>query len=130
RAAKAGLPIGWKGLRIRGGEASRAGARRRFIDAENLEKIVQVPDLVQEQRIATVPASPPRRHEGRREAQLGRLLQSLIALAHRPYLAAQADFAETYQILRHGNAGECGDESSRDREVRCRFRDPEAPGDL
>src|SRR5215472_15852076 len=99
-------------LRLMAPRASRAGAKRRFIDAEELHEIVEVPDLVQEQRIAGVPEPPPRRHEGRREAQLCRFLQSLVALAHRPYLAAQADLAETYQILRHGKAGECGDERS------------------
>src|SRR4030088_1462852 len=52
------------------------------------------------------PAGPAARHEGAAEAELGRLAEPRLALAHRTDLPAQADLAEHHHVGGHRLVGE------------------------
>src|SRR6266851_4493850 len=71
-----------------------------------------------------------RRDQRRAEAELARLLQTRITLAHRPHLAGETDLAEDDAFRRHWLLGQRRDQRGGDGEVGGRLADAQAAGDV
>src|SRR6478609_4714153 len=126
--SSAGLPFGHLTCFYYSRWRPAASAPRRFAALRRLRRAVHEPrnqlpemrDLGDRDRpiarwLAALAAA--RRDQCRAEAKLARLLQSRIALAHRPHLTREADLAEDDAFRRHRLLGQRRDQRRGDGEV-------------